>query len=167
MSILTLPQRYAMILVDAHESIRSAYPYTVDNVDLVERPGWYITVEDEQIPGDTNEQEIVEQSYEFHYLGENFGAGYAEEYEAMARQVAVATRNYLLEHQFGQMSNTRGLFANPLPPLDGVLSVRPQSRSAITLGGRNAVGDAFWQFSFSMVERAQVAYTLKMISPSS
>lgn len=161
MGLLTTPDRLALMLIDAHESIVGAFPYTVDSIDIKERPSWYIAVEEETYPGGTAGQELATQTYDLFYIGETFNSGLSMEFELQARDVANSTILYLLSHPTLQMSNDRNRDeVTPLPPLLGVNMMKVLNRSAITLFQRNAVDDAYWGFTITVEITEQIAYDI-------
>lgn len=165
MSILTTPERLAMMLIDSHTAIVAAYHFTQEALDQVERPAFLVFVEDASYPGTSVNQELVEQSYSIAYIGQVFNAGgyinIDSEYELLARQVAESTVKYLLEHPQCQMSNVRSVFDNPLPALDSIIQLKVDGRSGITLFSRDGVeGDAFWGFTIDLTITEQLAYEM-------
>ncbi len=163
MSILTVPQRLAQMLADCHPTIVASYYYTQESIDQVERPCWLIFVEDASYPGTTVDQEQVEQGYSIAYVGQVFSAGgYVEfdaQYEQLARKIAEDAVRYLLSHPQGQVSNTNNLLPEPLGSLDGITSIRVNSRSGVTLFSRDAVeGSAFWGFTIDITVTEQFEY---------
>lgn len=164
MSILTVPERLTMLLVDAHPSIRAGYYYTQAAIDQIERPCWLVFVEDASYPQITVEQEVVEQSYSLAFIGNiwnSVDSRYSKEYEQLAREVAHETVVYLLEHPQLAMSNKRGLFSNPLPSLNGVQRVSLDGRSAVTLFSRDAIsGEAWWGFTIDLTIYEQLSYCI-------
>lgn len=164
MTILTAPERLAKMLIDADSRIVAAYAWTQKSVDMIERPAWLIFVGDASFPQDTSEQEQVQQNYQLEYVGENFDTGYAEEYEKLARQAAYNTVQYLLGHNQMQMSNQRGVFPEPLEPLDYIISVKLNTRSAITLMSRDAVDQAYWGFTIDITVTEMLDYDYVIVS---
>ena len=163
MSILTTPERLAMMLIDCDESIVAAYPYTQDSIDQLERPCWLIFVEDAAYPKTTQDEELVEQSYSLAYVGEVFSSdNYNDsnsEYEIQARRVAVNVIRYLFESPNGEMKNTRGLFDSELGSLDELQLLRVDGRGSVALYSRSAVeGEAFWGFTVDITCIEQMIY---------
>ena len=162
MSILTVPERLAQVLIDCHPSIVGAYHFTQEAIDQIERPCWLIFVEDASYPKTSNNQELVEQGYSIAYVGEVFNGGYidfAPEYEVRARQVAEASVKYLFEHPQLQMSNKRGVFSERLRGLNGVQQMMVDGRGPVTLYSRDGVeGTAFWGFTIDITIREQMVY---------
>lgn len=163
MSIITMPQRLAEMLVDCHPSIVAGYWYTQGDVDQIERPCWLIFVGDARYPQVTQDQEQVEQSYSIAYIGQIYtspeDAEFSEEYELLARQVADAAIKYLLSHNQGQVSNERGLFPSEKSALDSIMWTKISSRSGVTLYQRDGVeGLAFWGFTIDIVVTEQLSY---------
>jgi hypothetical protein len=81
------------------------------------------------------------------------------EFEKQARISADTVIQYLLEHQYLQMSNRRDLQPERLPSLDGVQQMILNSRSAVSLYSRDAVvGDAFWGYTIDITVKEQLIY---------
>ncbi len=169
MSILTVPPRLAKMMIDCHDSIVAGYHYTQGALDQIERPCFLIFVEDAVYPQTTEGQEVVEQSYSLAYVGQAYNANEEGwEYEMMAREVAEAAVLYLFEHPQLTFENRRNIsivgdtpeqtFDGPEGMLDGVQGLRVESRSAVTLFSRDAVGEAFWGFTIEITVKEQMAY---------
>ena len=157
--IMTLPKRLAMMLKDCNENIVEAYYLHQDNLDYVERPSWIITSGEATYSVGSNtsaDQAEVEESYELFLVGEPI-KGVDQEYgyyEEQTRKIANDAIIYLLRHPNLQFSNSRGLEDDTLPNLEGVLWMRPQSRSPIAIQTREGIEEQFWGFSISINVRS-------------
>lgn len=162
MSILTTPERLAMMLIDAHPSIRAGYHFTQASIEQLERPCWLVFIEGASFPQITVDQELVEQGYSLAFIGHIWNEGDAEfssEYELLAREIAEDTVTYLLSHPQLQMSNQRNLFPEILPALTGAMQMKIDGRSSVTLYSRDAVsGEAWWGFTIDLTVTEQLSY---------
>jgi len=162
MSILTVPARLALMLVDAHPSITNAYHYTRSNIDLANRPCWLVFIEDEAYPQESAGEELAEQGYSLAYIGKTYSdpsGTESQRYEQEAREVAVATVRYFLEHPMLQVANRRGLLDGPQTSLSGVNRTRLDRRSGVTLYTRDGVdAGAFWGFTIELTVINQIVY---------
>lgn len=164
MSITTHPQRLAQMMADCHNSIRAAFYYTQQAIDIdLDRPCFLIFVEDAAYEQTTQNQELVDQGYSIAYIGQVF-TGIADhllavEYEQIAREVADAAVLYILEHPQLQVSDNRSFLGGSLSAANGVLHTSLDGRSAVTLFTRDGVaGDAFWGFTIDITVKQQLAY---------
>ena len=169
MSILTVPERLAKCLIDSHESIVAGYHYTQGAVEQMERPCWLVFIEDASYQNVTVDQDLTEQSYSLAYVGHIYNDpsdnSLSVEYEELARRTAVSSITYLMEHPQLQMSNQRGVFDSVLHSLNGVMNMRVDGRSGVTLYSRDAIsGEAWWGFTIDVTITEQLIYETTGIS---
>lgn len=162
-SITDQSTRLAFMLRDCHNSIEAAYFYTQPNIDQMGRPAFLIFPEDASYDGTAQGQEQYEQSFSIAYIGQPYVGTYIDfafENEELAREVADAAVLYLLEHQNMSFSNTRNLEAQGENGLNGVMWIKVNNRSAVTLYSREATTGAsgFWGFSIDIAVKTMLAY---------
>lgn len=160
--VLTVPERLSLMLKDCHNEVINAYYLYQDTLDYIERPSWIITSGEASysVGSNTSEgQAEVEESYELALVGEPF-TGTEEDvgnfYEIVTREIANAAVLYLLKAPNLQFPNLRNLAPEKLPNLQGVLWMRPQTRSAITLMTREGIDEPFWGFTISINIRSMM-----------
>lgn len=166
MGLLETPRRLALMLYDCHPSIKASYFLTQESIDQIERPCFLVFPEDWSPENAGVNQDLGETSYSIAYIGQVFsGSGgvnnFSIEYEVMTRQVAEAATKYLLEHPSMQMSDLRGFNGAPLGGANGVLWMRVDGRSAVSLFTRDGVAsEAFWGFTIDVTVKEQLVYNI-------
>ncbi len=145
------------MLKDSHDSISTAFAYTQNELDISERPCWYITVGQANYIDEASEFTQVEETFECFYVGEYFN-GLEQEYgnyhERKARIASVAAVRYLQRAKRLACIDRRGLVGHTLPSLNNVMFSKIDSRSDIGLKTGKGIEQAYWGFNLSVTVRS-------------
>lgn len=162
--LLTAPARLALMLVDAHVDVVSAYSTWQDDIDTIQRPAWLITHQGGEAlrPEGAVSSDLFSESYRLEFFGKMFGMGLEDEYELQARSIVASTIDYFRRHPQLQFSNERGLEAAGLPVLQGVQWINLQF-SPVTLY-KQAEDDAFWGGVMTINITGRVGYSLAFVA---
>ncbi|RMG84832.1 MAG: hypothetical protein D6712_10610 [Chloroflexi bacterium] len=156
------------MLVDAHDSIRAAYPYMQMSIDKLERPCWIIVPDGNGYTESVANLVVEDLSYTLAFIGypmSTTNSQISAEFEKSTRQILIDTEQYLLENQQMSVTNRRGLFSSAKPSLDDVLWLQIGSKSAVELFSREGVsGEAWWGFTLSVNIRHVIHYCETFVS---
>lgn len=156
--IETVPQRLAIMGVDADARIRYATPYFAEQIDSGLRPAIVVEVGEADYPAVTAGMEQGIEAFRVLLIGDKYSErGENNQAEKLTRGIVANLSRYYARCTQLQFHNLRGLESTPLGPLAGVKWARMKRGGVGPVSRPDGEGD-FWGCEFNItVEFTMIA----------
>lgn len=159
-TLLTVPPRVAIMLMDSDVRVRDAVHIFPNDVDNMLRPFWYVAPEDATYPPGVAGIETPDERYTLELINLPFGQGGVdnEAAEQETRELVDAALVYLFAREQLQYSNLLAYEAKPLVALTGVKWARPGARTRPGVRRREGVEGEYWGGEITLTVQSAFAF---------
>lgn len=159
-TLLTVPPRVVIMLMDSDARVRDATDIFPNDVDNMKRPFWYVAPDEATYPPGSAGVETPDERYTLELINLPFGQGGVdnEAAEQETRELVDAALEYLFAREQLQYSNLLAYEAKALPALKGVKWARPVSRTRPGVRRREGVEGEYWGGEITLAVQSAFAY---------